>query len=99
MADFNKIKLTKLLFFLPLIFAIFLISLPLVFIINCYLLFYSIIISIYFFIILFESVRLSKNLKIFFYVLFVLICGNISPGFGILVGLFNFGKNNVQEHE
>ena len=91
----TKLNLQNYYFFLPLIFAIFLISLPLVFIINYYLLFYSIIISIYFFIVLLETVRLSKNLKTFFYALFVLICGNISPGFGVFFGFFNFIKNKV----
>ena len=91
----TKLNLQNYYFFLPLIFAIFLISFPLIFIINYYLLFYSIIISIYFFIVLLEAVRLSKNLKTFFYVLFVLICGNISPGFGVFFGFFNFIKNRV----
>ena len=44
----TKLNLQNYYFFLPLIFAIFLISFPLIFIINYYLLFYSIIISIYF---------------------------------------------------
>jgi GT2 family glycosyltransferase len=91
----TKLNLQNYYFFLPLIFAIFLISFPLIFIINYYLLFYLIIISIYFFIVLWESTRLSKNLKTFFYVLFVLICGNISPGFGIFFGFFNFINNKV----
>ena len=91
----TKLNLQNYYFFLPLIFAIFLISFPLIFFINYYLLFYSIIISIYFFIVLLEVVRLSKNLKTFFYVLFVLICGNISPGFGVFFGFFNFIKNKV----
>ena len=91
----TKLNLQNYYFFLPLIFAIFLISFPLIFIINYYLLFYSIIISIYFFIVLLETVRLSKNLKTFFYALFVLICGNISPGFGVFFGFFNFIKNKV----
>ena len=91
----TKLNLQNYYFFLPLIFAIFLISFPLIFIINYYLLFYSIIISIYFFIVLLEVVRLSKNLKTFFYALFVLICGNISPGLGIFFGFFNFIKNKV----
>jgi len=91
----TKLNLQNYYFFLPLIFAIFLISFPLIFIINYYLLFYSMIISIYFFIVLLEAVRLSKNLKTFFYVLFVLICGNISPGFGVFFGFFNFIKNKV----
>ena len=91
----TKLNLQNYYFFLPLIFAIFLISFPLVFIINYYLLFYSIILSIYFFIVFLEAFRLSKNLKTFFYVLFILICGNISPGFGIFFGFFNFIKNKV----
>ena len=91
----TKLNLQNYYFFLPLIFAIFLISFPLIFIINYYLLFYSIIISIYFFIVSLEAVRLSKNLKTFFYSLFVLICGNISPGFGAFFGFFNFIKNKV----
>ena len=91
----TKLNLQNYYFFLPLIFAIFLISFPLIFINNYYLLFYSIIISIYFFIVLFEALRLSKNLKIFFYVLPVLICGNISPGFGVFFGFSNFIKNKV----
>ena len=92
----TKLNLQNYYFFLPLIFVIFLISFPLIFIINHYLLLYSIMISIYFFIVLLEAVRLSKNLKIFFYVLFVLVCGNISPGFGEFFGFFDFIKNKVQ---
>ena len=91
----TKLNLQNYYFFLPLIFAIFLISFPLIFIFNIYLLFYSTIISVYFFIVLFESFRLSKNPKTFFYVFFVLISGNISPGFGIFFGFFNFIKNKV----
>ena len=91
----TKLNLQNYYFFLPLIFAIFLISFPLIFIINYYLLIYSIIISIYFLIVLLEAFRLSKSIKTFFYVLFVLVFGNISPGFGIFFGFFNFIKNKV----
>ncbi len=91
----TKLNLQNYYFFLPLIFAVFLISFPLIFIINYYLLIYSIIISIYFLIVLLEAFRLSKNIKTFFYVLFVLVFGNISPGFGIFFGFFNFIKNKV----
>jgi len=91
----TKMNLQNYYFFLPLIFVIFLISFPLIFIINHYLLLYSIMIFIYFFIVLLEAVRLSKNFKTFFYVLFVLVCGNISPGFGEFFGFFNFIKNKV----
>ena len=82
-------------FFLPLIFAIFLISFPLSFFFKYYLLFYSLTLSFYSFIILWEAIRVSKSLITFFLILPILLVGNISPGFGILFGFYNYTKNKV----
>ena len=52
--------------------------------------------SVYLVTVLWESVRISKNLITFFFILPILIIGNISPGFGILFGLYNYIKNKDQ---
>ena len=95
----TKLNIQNYYFFLPLIFAIFLISFPLIFFVNYYLLFYSLVLFVYFVLILWETIRVTKNFNTFFIILLVIIAGNITPGFGILLGLFNFDKNNIQVHE
>ena len=91
----SKPNLQNYYFFLPLIFTIFLISFPLIFFVSHYILFYSLILFVYFFLILWETARVTKNFNTFFGTLLVLVAGNISPGFGILFGFFNFLKKNV----
>ena len=91
----SKPNLQNYYFFLPLIFTIFLISFPLIFFVSHYLLFYSLILFVYFFIVLWETIRLSSNFNTFFIILPVLLASSISPGFGIFFGFFNFVINKV----
>tara|TARA_B110000438_G_scaffold300993_1_gene354732 strand:- start:471 stop:1427 length:957 start_codon:yes stop_codon:yes gene_type:complete len=91
----TKLILQNYFFFLPLIFAIFLISFPLGFFLKYYFLFYFITIGIYLTVVLWESVRVSKSLMTFFLIFPILIGGNISPGFGIMFGFYNYIKNKV----
>jgi len=91
----TKLNLQNYYFFLPLIFAIFLISFPMIFLIDYYFLFYFLILFLYLFIVLWEAIRLAKNISSFFNILLILVAGNISPGFGILFGFFNFFKKKV----
>ena len=91
----TQLNLQNYYFFLPLTFAIFLISFPLIFFVSHYLLFYSLILLVYFFLILWETIRVTKNFNTFFSILLVLVAGNISPGFGILFGFLHFLKNKV----
>lgn len=91
----TKLNIQNYYFFLPLFFAIFLMTFPFTFFVKNYLLFYFSILSIYFTVILWESVRIAKNIKTFLSILFVLLAANISPGFGIFFGFFNFVKNRV----
>ena len=91
----TKPNLQNYYFFLPLFFAIYLISFPLIFFVDYYQLLYISILIIYFFVVLWETIRLTTSFNTFFIILFVLLAGNISPGFGILAGFFNFAKNKV----
>ena len=82
-------------FFLPFIFSIFLISFPLGFFLKYYFIFYFLTLSVYLIIALWESIRVSKNLLTLFFILPILIIANISPGFGVLFGIYNYTKNKV----
>jgi len=82
-------------YFLPLFFIIFLISFPLGFYLDFYFIFYFTVLAFYMALILWESVRVSKNLITFFLILPILICANISPGLGILLGFYNYIKNKT----
>ena len=88
----TKLNFRNYYFFLPLFFTIFLISFPLVFLLDKYLLFYSSILMLYFFVITVEAISLWLNNKSenIIKILILLMTANISPGFGILLGLFNF---------
>ena len=88
----TKLNFRNYFFFLPLFFTIFLISFPLVFLLDKYLLFYSSILMLYFFVIVVEAISLWLNNKSenIIKILILLMVANISPGFGILLGLFNF---------
>jgi len=91
----TKLNFHNYYFFLPLIFVIFLISFPLGFFLKYYFMFYLLTFSIYLITVLWESIRVSKNLITFIFILPVLIIGNISPGFGVLFGFYNYLKNKV----
>ena len=91
----TKLNFHNYYFFLPLLFVIFLISFPLGFFLEYYFMFYLLTFSIYLIAVLWESVRVSKNLITFLFILPVLIIGNISPGFGVLFGFYNYIKNKV----
>ena len=91
----TKLNFHNYYFFLPLIFVIFLISFPLGFFLKYYFMFYLLTFSIYLITVLWESIRVSKNLITFIFILPVLIIGNISPGFGVLFGFYNYTKNKV----
>ena len=79
-------------YLLPLFFVIFLISFPLIFFLENYFLFYFLIITGYLLVVLYESIRVSKNMFTFFFVLPILICANIAPGFGLLLGFYSYIK-------
>jgi len=89
----KKLNLENYYFFLPLFFVIFLFSFPLIFLFKKYLLLYSTILGMYFLTILFESIRIYRNSINYPKMLFILILANISPGIGILLGIFKFEKN------
>ena len=90
-----KFNLYNFYFLLPLFFSIFLFSFPLI-IFNCqYLIFYFSIISIYLFVILFEVIRISRNVSDFIKIPFFIIPANILPGFGIFFGMFKFIFDNI----
>ena len=91
----TKLNFQNYYFFLPLIFVIFLTTLPFAFFFKHYLLFYLAILFVYFSVILWETFRLTKSFMSFFSILFVLLAANISPGFGILFGFFNFLNKKV----
>ena len=91
----TKLNLQNFYFFIPLLFTVFLLSFPLTFFNNHYQLFYSLILSLYFFIVLCEAIRVTKNISSFFVILPILLASSISPGFGIFFGFFNFIKNKV----
>ena len=90
-----KLNLQNYYFFLPLIFVIFLISFPFTFFLKFYSMFYFIVLSVYIIVVLWESLRLSKNLIDFLFIFPTLICANISPGVGILLGFYNYIKNKI----
>tara|TARA_B100001245_G_C22842301_1_gene404947 strand:+ start:247 stop:1200 length:954 start_codon:yes stop_codon:yes gene_type:complete len=89
----KKLNFENYYFFLPLIFSFFLLSFPLGFIFKYYFFLYFSILGIYFLFVLFETIRLCNKLNNFLKMLFILIFANISPGFGILLGLFQLKKN------
>ncbi len=80
-------------FFLPLLFALFLLSFPLGFVFKIYSTLYASVLSFYFIVVFIETLRLCKKFKNFFKMVYILISANISPGFGILFGFFNFFNN------
>lgn len=84
-------------FYAPLLFTFFLISFPLTFLFNNYEYFYKLIFSFYFFIVMIESIRVSKKAIDLFFVLPILLAGSISPGFGIFFGFFNFIKEKFNK--
>ena len=92
----KKININNLYFLIPLIFSIFLISFPLVHFSEMYKQLYISTILVYFLIVLFESFRVSKNIFLSPLVFLIMIFGNIAPGFGILIGIFNI---NIKELE
>lgn len=91
----TKLNIQNYYFFLPLIFAIFLMSFPFIFFFKLYMIFYFIILALYLLTIIMESIRVAKNISTLFIIILVLIAASISPGFGIFFGFFNFIKNRV----
>jgi len=91
----TKLNIQNYYFFLPLLFAIFLMSFPIIFIFKLYMIFYFIILALYLLIILIESIRVAKNISTFFIIILVIVAASISPGFGVFFGFFNFIKNRV----
>ena len=83
-----KFNLSNWYFLIPLFFSIFLISCPLAFVDVNYLWFYFFVLSIYFFTIVIEVVRLSSNFSEGIKILLVIIQANLLPGFGMLLGFF-----------
>ena len=83
-----KFNLFNFYFLTPLFFTIFLLSFPLTLINNYYLFFYLIILTIYLFTIIIETLRLSSSIKELFKMPFYLIPASLGPGFGIFFGFF-----------
>jgi GT2 family glycosyltransferase len=90
-----KFNLFNLYFLTPLFFTIFLLSFPLTLLNSYYLFFYLTILAIYFFAIIFETLRLSKNIKELFKIPFYLIPASLVPGFGIFLGFFKMIINKL----
>ena len=90
----RKLNVENYYFFLPLFFVIFLFSFPLVFLFKEYLLVYFITLGVYFLAILFETIRIYRKSINYVKMLFILILANISPGLGILFGIFKSENNN-----
>ena len=88
----TKLNLRNYFFFIPLLFAIFLISFPVMFLCEKWVLFYSLVLLLYFLVITIETIKLKLRNKSekFLNILALLTAANISPGFGIFFGLFNF---------
>ena len=61
----TKLNIQNYYFFLPLFFAIFLMSFPIIFFFKLYMIFYFIILALYLLIILIESIRVAKILVLF----------------------------------
>lgn len=93
----TKLNLNNFYFFLPLLFTIFLISFPLMFMLKYYSILYSIILLIYILVVISEAIKLRLNNKSenFLSILLFLTLANISPGFGIFLGFFNFLMKKV----
>ncbi len=85
----NKTNSENFYFFIPLLFCLFLISFPLAFIFEFYLIIYILIISIFSLAIIVETLRISKKIKYIFFVLIFLIPSVLSPGFGIMFSILN----------
>ena len=79
-------------FIIPLLFVIFLLTFPLTFYFETYYLFYFFLLSFYFCVIIFESIRISNNLFNLIKIPFLLTLANILPGCGIFFGIFKFFK-------
>ena len=88
----KKINIKNFYFFLPFLFVLFLVSFPIIFYSNYYYIFYLLVLSIYATIIIFETIRVSKNPLYYPFVFILIIIANISPGLGILSGLHNLNK-------
>jgi GT2 family glycosyltransferase len=76
-------------FYLPLCFALFLLSAPLAIYYEFFYGFYVAISTIYFIVIFCETLRTIKKINYLLKGFLVLFLGNISPGFGMLLGFFN----------
>ncbi len=87
----NPFYLLSLIF---LFFFIFILSLPLIFIYPLWSKIYINISIFYFFIVLFETIRLTKKPLSFFGIFFAILVGNITPGIGTLIKILGFNLNS-----
>ena len=72
----------------------YLISFPSIFLLDYYLLFYTLVLLVYFLVVIIQSIKLSLKNKLenFLNILPILIATNITPGYEIFFGLFHFIK-------
>ena len=89
----NKPNSENFYFYIPFLFCLFLISLPLIFIFNFYIILYLINLFIFLFIVIFETFRVTNKFKNIFFIFVLLILCTLSPGFGIMLSIFNNNKN------
>ena len=89
----KKINLNNFYFLIPFFFSIFLITFPLILYSNTYKSIFLLIITIYLILSCLETLRIAKKLVYTPLIFLLLISANISPGFGILFGLYNYNKD------
>ena len=86
----TKLNFQNFYFYLPLCFALFVLSAPFAIYHEFFYGFYVAISTIYFILILCETLRITKKINNFLKSFLVLFLGNISPGFGMFFGFFNY---------
>ena len=86
----TKLNYQNFYFYLPLCFALFVLSAPFAIYHEFFYGFYVAISTIYFILILCETLRITKKINNFLKSFLVLFLGNISPGFGMFFGFFNY---------
>ena len=89
----NKINSENFYFFIPFLFCLFLISFPLIFIFNFYLIIYSSVLISFIVVVFFETLRISYKYKYLVRIFILLILCTLSPGFGIMLSIFNNKRN------
>tara|TARA_B100002052_G_scaffold294653_2_gene319783 strand:- start:149 stop:433 length:285 start_codon:yes stop_codon:yes gene_type:complete len=89
----RQINFNNFYFFIPFLFVLYLISLPLNLYFEYYKEIYFFILFLYLSVVTVETIRVSKKLIYVPFIFFIMLLANISPGLGILAGLLNFNKD------